>query len=82
MVDSFNLYASSVNNNKFFLINLESNMINFSIFQGLGFLQVCRHRFWVGFCSAVAAVKGLGGQGLEKNVGHHGWPKKKILGFE
>ena len=28
------------------------------------------------------AVVGKGGQGLEKNFGHHSWPTDKILGFE
>ena len=32
IIDYFNLYGSSVNNNKFFFTNSESNIINFSLF--------------------------------------------------
>ena len=39
-MDSFNLYASLVTNYSFFLINSESNFIDFSTSHGLGFLHV------------------------------------------
>ena len=41
-MDSFNLYASLVTNYSFFLINSESNFIDFSTSHGLGFLHVAR----------------------------------------
>ena len=41
-MDSFNLYASLVTNYSLFLINSESNFIDFSTSHGLGFLHVAR----------------------------------------
>ena len=41
-MDSFNLCASLVTNYSFFLINSESNFIDFSTSHGLGFLHVAR----------------------------------------
>ena len=41
-MDSFNLYASLLTNYSLFLINSESNFIDFSTSHGLGFLHVAR----------------------------------------